>query len=125
MVRSSFLSLRSLFSRTVHGSITSSQFCQVSRSPGRTAILYGAPLSNGQVNVGCGGTCTGEGGAVILIVPRAVPSLLAPLALNRTFPWASPRTPYEPPAAPTPLPPPPDHPPLLPPLFWTPPAHTS
>src|SRR5260370_11862988 len=97
MVLPSFLSLRSLFSRTVHGSITSSQFCQVSRSPGRTAILYGAPLSNGQVNVGCGGTCTGEGGAAILIVARAVPSLFAPILPNPTFPPPTPATTHQPP----------------------------
>src|SRR5260370_549454 len=103
MVLPSFLSLRSLFSRTVHGSITSSQFCQFGRPPARTATLYGATLENGEVDVGCGGTCTGEGGADILIVARAVPSLLAPISVKTSFPWASPGTTYEPAAAALPL----------------------
>src|SRR5258708_36807196 len=96
MVLPSFLSLRSLFSRTVHGSITSSQFCQVSRSPGRTAILYGAPLDNGQVNVGCGGTSTSEGGTEIIIAARSVPSILAPINLKTSCPRASHVPTYEP-----------------------------
>src|SRR5258708_5762204 len=116
MVLPSFLS--AVLSAELHGSITSSQFCQVNGWPGRTAIRYGAPLSNGQVNVGCGGTCTGEGGAVILIVARAVPLLFAPISVNTSLPWASPGTTYEPAATALPLSSVRKQLTMLPALFW-------
>src|SRR5713101_7810396 len=58
-------------------------------------------VSNGQVNGGCGGTCTGVGGAPTVIVARPMPPLMVPTSANTIFPvCALPGMTYDP-AAPT------------------------